>query len=114
MLEKILVDLNAIDGVNGSIVTGKDGLVIAQRAPPDTDVDLASAMAATVFGTGEKAVAELKQGEIEQAMIEGSAGKTLIIAGKNAILMVITSPDVNLGLIRIEMRRCIKEIEESL
>jgi len=111
MLEKILVDLNAIDGVNGSIVTGKDGLVIAQRAPPDTDVDLASAMAAT---TGEKAVAELKQGEIEQAMIEGSAGKTLIIAGKNAILMVITSPDVNLGLIRIEMRRCIKEIEESL
>ena len=114
MLEKILTDLNSIEGVTGSLVTGKDGLVIAQRAPAGIDVDLASAMTATIFGTGDKAVKELKQGDIVQGMIEGSAGKILIVAGKNAILMVMTDPKVNLGLVRIEMTRCIKEIEESL
>ncbi|HIE33791.1 MAG TPA: hypothetical protein EYP86_01465 [Candidatus Altiarchaeales archaeon] len=114
MLEKILADLNSVEGVNGSLVTGKDGLVIAQRAPAGVDIDLASAMAVTVFGTGERAVKELNQGDIIQGMIEGTAGKTLIIAGKDAILMVMTEPNVNLGLIRIEMKRCIKEIEESL
>ncbi|MBN2014940.1 MAG: roadblock/LC7 domain-containing protein [Candidatus Altiarchaeota archaeon] len=114
MLEKILTDLNSVEGVTGSLVTGKDGLVIAQRAPAGVDVDLASAMTATIFGTGDRAIKELKQGEIVQGMLEGTAGKTLVIAGKDAILMVMTSPRVNLGLVRIEMTRCIKEIEESL
>jgi len=114
MLEKILADLNGVEGVDGSLVAGKDGLIIAERAPEGTDVDLACAMASTIFGTGEKAAAELKQGEVEQAMIEGTAGKTLLIAGEEAILMSMTKADVNLGLVRIEMKRCIKEIEESL
>ncbi|OYT54773.1 MAG: hypothetical protein B6U72_01515 [Candidatus Altiarchaeales archaeon ex4484_2] len=114
MLEKILADLNGLEGVTGSLVSGKDGLVIAERAPEGTDIDLACAMASTLFGTGEKAMKELKQGEVIQSMVEGSAGKTLLIAGKEAILVAMTSTDVNLGLIRIEMRRCIKEIEESL
>ena len=114
MLEKILADLNGVEGVNGSLVAGKDGLIISERAPEGTDTDLASAMASTLFGTGEKAAKELKQGEVVQAMVEGTGGKILLIAGKDAILMAITDPNVNLGLIRIEMKRCIKEIEESL
>jgi len=114
MLEKILADLNSVEGVTGSLITGKDGLVIAQRAPAGVDVDLASAMTATIFGTGDKAVKELKQGELVQEMIEGTAGKILVVAGKSVILMVMTDTKVNLGMIRREMMRCIKEIEESL
>ncbi len=114
MLEKILADLNSAEGVSGSLVAGKDGLIISERAPEGVDTELASAMASTLFGTGEKTTEQLKQGDVTQCMIEGTAGKTLIIAGKEAILMAMTEPDVNLGLVRIEMKRCIKEIEESL
>ncbi|HDI72689.1 MAG TPA: hypothetical protein ENF58_00980 [Candidatus Altiarchaeales archaeon] len=113
-VEDILEDLNSVEGVTGSLVTGKDGVLISQKAPPGTDVDLASAMAATVFGTGEKTISELKLGEITQAMIEGNTGKTLIVASKKAILTVMTSPDVSLGLIRLKMMRAIEDIEKSL
>lgn len=114
MLERILADLNGVEGVTGSLVSGRDGLIIAERAPEGTDTDLACAMASTLFGTGEKAAEELSQGDVSQAMVEANGGKLLLIAGEQAILMAMTDPEVNLGLIRIEMRRCIKEIEESL
>jgi len=114
MLEKILSDLNGVEGVTGSLIAGKDGLLISQRAPEGIDVDLACAMASTLIGTGEKATKELKQGDVYQVMIEGSAGKILLISGKDAILLAMTEPNVNLGLVRIEMKRCIKDIEEAL
>ncbi len=114
MLEKILTDLNSIEGILGSLVTGRDGLIIAQRAPAGLDVNLASALAASIFGTCNKAVTDLKQGKLVEGLLEGSAGKTLFFIGKNTILLVLTTAEVNLGLVRIEMERCIEEIEESL
>jgi len=113
-VKDVLVNLSSVEGVTGSLVTGKDGSVIAEQAPSGVDVDLASAMAATVFGTGEKAVGELKLGDIAQGMIEGSGGKTLIVAKKNAILTVMTEPDVSLGLIRLKMTEAIEDIEKYL
>ena len=113
-IEDTLESLNSIEGVTGSLVAGKDGSLISQKAPDDIDIDLASAMASTLFGTGEKAVKDFKQGNITQAMVEGKKGKTLIIAGYKTVLMVMTDLKVSLGLVRLEMKKCIMKIEESL
>ena len=48
-------------------------------------------------------------------MVEGDRGKILLIdAGDKAMLSVFTEPKVNLGLIRIEMRKAAEKIASSL
>ncbi len=114
VLDRILADLNKIPGVIGSLVSGKDGLPISQAVPLDVNVDIVSAMASAVVGTSERSTSELGQGELEQVMIEGKSGKTLMMDVGNGVLVVLAKPEVNLGLIRLDMKRAAKEIKEAL
>lgn len=47
-------------------------------------------------------------------MIEGTRGKTLMIDAGEGILVLITDVDINLGLIRIEMRRSAERVKDLL
>ena len=49
MIERILKDLGRINGVNGSLVVGKDDLIIESEVPGDIDSELVAAMASAVF-----------------------------------------------------------------
>ncbi|WP_457549200.1 roadblock/LC7 domain-containing protein, partial [Archaeoglobus sp.] len=79
------------------------------------DAELAAAMVAAAYGSGSTTMERLMGGKTEMVMIEGDKGKILLIdAGENATLSVITEPKVNLGLIRIEMRKAADKIASSL
>ena len=54
MIGRILKDLGRINGVNGSLVVGKDGLIIETEVPSDIDAELVAAMSSAVFGTAER------------------------------------------------------------
>lgn len=114
MIDRILKDLGRINGVNGSMVVGKDGLVIESDVSSDVDSELVAAMSSAVFGTAERSAEEMKQETLQQVMIEGERGKTLMIDAGEGILVVITDVGINLGLIRIEMRRSAGRIVEQL
>jgi predicted regulator of Ras-like GTPase activity (Roadblock/LC7/MglB family) len=53
-------------------------------------------------------------GSLEQTMIEGEHGKTLMIDAGEGILVVLTDAKANLGLIRIAMKRSAEKIKTSL
>lgn len=114
MIARILKDLGRINGVNGSLVVGKDGLIIETEVPSDIDAELVAAMSSAVFGTAERSAEEMKHEPLEQVMIEGSRGKTLMIDAEEGILVLITDIDINLGLIRIEMRRSAERVKDLL
>ena len=114
MIERILKDLGRINGVNGSLVVGKDGLIIESEVPGDIDSELVAAMASAVFGTAERSAEEMKHEPLQQVMIEGEKGKTLMIDAGEGILVVITDISINLGLIRIEMRRSAERVVDML
>ncbi len=114
MIERILKDLGRINGVNGSLVVGKDGLIIESEVPGDIDSELVAAMASAVFGTAERSAEEMKHEPLQQVMIEGEKGKTLMIDAGEGILVVITDISINLGLIRIEMRRSAERVIDML
>jgi len=44
MIDRVLKDLGRINGVNGSLVVGKDGLIIEAEVPTDIDSELVAAM----------------------------------------------------------------------
>ena len=114
MIERILKDLGRINGVSGSLVVGKDGLIIESEVPGDIDSELVAAMASAVFGTAERSAEEMKHEPLQQVMIEGEKGKTLMIDAGEGILVVITDISINLGLIRIEMRRSAERVIDML
>ncbi len=114
MIARILKDLGRINGVNGSLVVGKDGLIIETEVPSDVDAELIAAMSSAVFGTSERSVNEMKHEPLQQVMIEGKRGKTLLIDASEGILVLIADTDVNLGLIRIEMKRSAERIQDLL
>jgi len=114
MIGRVLKDLGRINGVNGSLVVGKDGLIIESEVPGDIDSELVAAMSSAVFGTAERSAEEMKHEPLQQVMIEGQLGKTLMIDAGEGILVVITDIDINLGLIRIEMRRSAERVIDLL
>ncbi|MCD6547274.1 MAG: roadblock/LC7 domain-containing protein [Nanoarchaeota archaeon] len=102
-LDKILLDLKATGDVLGASVVSKDGLVIASDIS-GTNPETFAAMSAAMAGAAETAAAELKQGGVNQIIVDAKKGKLVTInAGENALLVVIATPDVNLGLLLLEM-----------
>jgi predicted regulator of Ras-like GTPase activity (Roadblock/LC7/MglB family) len=116
MFENIIAELLRIEGVKSVVIVGKDGLVIEfESADRTIDPELAAAMVAAAYGSGVTTMERLMAGKTDMVMVEGDRGKILLIdAGENAMLSVFTEPKVNLGLIRIEMRRAAEKIASSL
>ncbi|ACX72362.1 Roadblock/LC7 family protein [Methanocaldococcus vulcanius M7] len=111
MIDRVLLELNKTEGIKGSMVVGKDGLVIASQLPGSVDAELVGAMASAAFGAAERTAAEIGMGNLEQTMIEGEHGKTLMVDAGEGILVVLTDAKVNLGLIRITMKRAAEKVK---
>jgi len=113
MIDRILADLSKTEGIKGSMVVGKDGLVIASQIPSNLDSELIGAMASAAFGSAERTATEINQGTLEQMMVEAEFGKTLMTDAGEGILVVLADSKVNLGLIRISMKKATEKIKTA-
>jgi len=110
----LLKEMQKIGDINGSIVVSRDGLVIASNIT-EIDADTFAAMSAAMQGAAETAASELKQGEIEQMIVETEKGKIISTgAGKRAILVIMTTKKANLGLALLEMGKSAEKISNIL
>lgn len=115
MLEKVLKDINIVGGVETSAVASRDGLLICSTIPRKQNAETFVAMSATMIGAAETATTELGKGIPERIIVETKTGKIIGTgAGPKALLIVMTKPDVNLGLILIEMTKTSKQIKDIL
>jgi predicted regulator of Ras-like GTPase activity (Roadblock/LC7/MglB family) len=114
-LGKILQGLRKIGDVVGSAVISVDGLPIASDFGEGIDEETFAAMSAAMHGAAETAVSELKQGSLKQIIIDADKGKMMTIAaGEKAILVILTKPDINLGLALLELGRASGKISDVL
>jgi len=110
-----LADLDDIQGVSGGAVVRRDGLLIVSNLPQDIDADQLAAMTASTVGSGETASQTLEIGSVEQVTVEAENGKLISTgAGTEAILTLLTNPDVNMGLVLVEMKKAVKKIKRVL
>ncbi len=116
MFENALADMVVLEGVKAAAVVGKDGLVINFEAiDRSIDPELAAAMVAAAYGSASTVMERLMEGNSDIVIVEGNKGKVLLVdAGKEAMLAVLTEPKVNLGLIRLQMKRTAEKIASSL
>jgi len=113
-VRKIVEDLIRIDGVIGSLLVGKDGLVVSSTLLEDEDAEVLGAMSAAMFGTIAKAAERIGIGALRDTIVEAAEGSIQLIEAEDLILVVITEKGVNLGMIRIEMRKAARRVREEI
>ena len=111
-LTSVLSDLNrsSID-ITASAVISTDGLPIAHILPNNVDADRVGAMSAALLALGNRTIHELLCGELEQVIVKGTAGYTLLIqAGGSHVLCLTAKESAKLGLILLDARRAARSV----
>ena len=111
LLKKIL---GAIPEVKPVAIVSTEGLPIASALPQGVDETRIAAMTAALLSLSEKAIIEMRKGDFDQLYIKGREGYLMVMqAGPKAVLMVSTTKDVRLGLIRLDLGRFLGKIVRS-
>jgi len=115
MLEKVLRDLKSAGDVESRAVVSRDGLLIAADISQNVNAEAFAAMTATMLGAAETATSELGRGVPDRVIVEGENGKIIATgAGSKALLVAMTGPKANLGLILLELSKAREKIKGLL
>jgi predicted regulator of Ras-like GTPase activity (Roadblock/LC7/MglB family) len=96
----------------GSSIVSADGLSIASVLAPPIEEDRVAAMSAAMLSLGERIAEELGRGKLEQVYIRGSEGYAILTAvGPNAVLSIIALPEARLGLLLLELRKVVADLQ---
>ena len=116
--DKILTDIIRQDkGIKKVILVDKTGLTIANVSKLSyypVDVDSIGAIASAVFAASEEQGKNLQIGELEIVTSEFSEGKIFASACGKGVLCVVSEPEVNIGLVRLVMKKQGVQLAEEL
>jgi len=107
----VLEDINRTSGVTGSMVVGHDGIVIAADLDTRFQDETVGALAASITANVSKSLERLNDDELSQITIEASNGKLFMSSNETGILVVTADSEVNVGLIRLEMKHAMSRIK---
>jgi predicted regulator of Ras-like GTPase activity (Roadblock/LC7/MglB family) len=107
--DRILTEIIRQDkGIKKVILVDKTGLTIANVSKLSyypVDVDSIGAIASAVFCASEEQGKNLQIGELEIVTSEFSEGKIFASACGKGVLCVVSEAEVNIGLIRLVMKK---------
>ena len=106
----VLEELNKTSGVTGSMLVGRDGIVIASDLQAAMEDETVGALAASISANIQKSLIRLGQPESQQITIEAENTKLFLVDCKVGVLVVLTERDANLGLIRLEVRNAKRKL----
>jgi predicted regulator of Ras-like GTPase activity (Roadblock/LC7/MglB family) len=106
---------SATPEVEAAALISEDGLVIASVLPQQVEEVRVAGMSATLLSLGTRAAAELGRGSLEQVLIKGQAGWVVMLnAAPGTLLLALATQDAKLGLIFLEMKRAVAEIQKVM
>jgi uncharacterized protein len=115
LIDKILADLKKAGGVEACAAVSRDGLLIRSSLHKEQFAESFAAMSATMLGAAETASIELGKGIPNRVIVESSEGRLIAVgAGPKALLVVIVSQDVGLGLMLLELDKAAIDLKELL
>jgi len=107
----VLDDLNKTTGITGSMVVGNDGIVIAANLDESFEGEAIGALAASITTNIQKSLERLESTPLRQVTIEAEEGKLFFTDAGLGILVVTTEKQVNIGLIRLEIKNAISKLK---
>ena len=112
-----LEELESSTDLEGTAIVSKTGLRIASSETADIIADIYSASPATLISLGEKISQDLDQGELQEIVIKGTKGYTIIlVTGEDDNFMLFTncSKGYKLGYYFHKIRKAYKEMKPLL
>jgi len=107
---QVLEELNKTSGISGSMVVGNDGIVIAADMDASFEEETIGALAASITTNIQKSMNRLEQSPLKQVTIEAQSGKLFFADAGIGTLVVATEKQVNIGLIRLEIKNAISKL----
>jgi predicted regulator of Ras-like GTPase activity (Roadblock/LC7/MglB family) len=115
-LDAILTEVMNVGNVDGSVITSREGLLMASRVPPEVDDRIISALFSSVTAAAETALVEMGRGAVDRVVLSAKDGQVIIMpAGPKAVLGTLVRRGApNLGLVLMEMETISKRISEII
>jgi predicted regulator of Ras-like GTPase activity (Roadblock/LC7/MglB family) len=110
---QVLEELNKTSGITGSMVVGSDGIVIASDLNATMEDETVGALAASITTNIQKSLDRLHQTPLSQVTIEAGTGKLFFSDAGIGVLVVTAEKDVNIGLIRLEIKNAISRLKAA-
>ena len=112
-MHEILSELNKTTGITGSMVVGNDGIVIAANLQANVEDDTIGALAASITANIHKSLERLQSSPLTNVTIEADDAKLFFSDAGLGILVVTAEKEVNIGLIRLEIKHAISRLKTS-
>ncbi len=115
-LDAVLAGVMNVGNIDGSVITSREGLLMASRVPPEVDDRIISALFSSVTAAAETALIEMGRGAVDRVVLSAKDGQVIIVpAGSKAVLGTLVRRGApNLGLILMEMETISKKISEII
>jgi predicted regulator of Ras-like GTPase activity (Roadblock/LC7/MglB family) len=111
LIEEVLRDLKTTGSVESSAVVTRDGLLVASDTTADVDAETFAAMSASMVGSAETAILEMKGGNVARVIVETEHSKMISLgAGPRVLLVVLAKHDAPLGLVLLKMGDAARKI----
>ena len=102
---------NDMSDVVASVLVSVDGLVLASQLPPDISQDNIGGVVATLLQLTQRAANELRQGAMEQVIIQSEEGYSFILgASEGTFLVVLAKKGSTLGLLMANAKNAARDI----
>ncbi len=110
---EIIKELNNTDGVHETLVVGRDGFVIEHVG--DMDSEGVGAIVSTAIGAVEAMGRDADQGSLFEFMAEYKDGVMIVAPiGRDAVLGIVANTAANLGRVRHEVKKHMRELERVI
>ena len=116
-LMRALELLESSTDLEGTAIVSKTGLRVASSETADIVADIYSASPATLISLGEKISENLKQGDLQDIVIRGNNGYTIILVGDKAndfMLFTNCNKSFRLGYYLHKLKKAFKLMEPLL
>ena len=101
--------------IRGVAIVDADGLPLALNIPEQVDEGHLGAMVATLLGAAEQMSTQLMGVPLEQTFVKSETGYVILNAiGETAVIALLATDKVKLGLVFFELKRIISRLEQIL
>ena len=112
-MKEILAKLNKTSGVRGSMVVNRDGIVVHSDFSVDIQEKSVGAVSSSILAALEGALKRIDMGKFSRFVITGAEGKVAMVNAGQAILLVLLQPDINVGMVNMDIKEAAAAVLEA-
>lgn len=106
------------DGIAAAMIVLRDGRPFVERIRSGVDAGRFAAMASSLAALGRSVLSELRLGEVDHLLIDGTDGKIVLCSvpdtGRMLLLAVVAAQEARLGLVLGQARICTHAVAASI